>query len=259
MVAVGAGVVAWIYSFTLTDKNATERDFIQYWAAEQQLAHRADPYDIESILRREQAAGLEGDSPKVTFSPPVAYVFALPLGYMRAKTGLIVWLLLQLACVGAACWIFWLLHGRPQSRYHLLAFAFPPTLSCLTAGQLGIFFLLEVVLFLFFYERRPWLAGASLVFCALKPHLFLPCLVVLLLWSARRRQFRILGGFVCALVLSGALTLSLDREVWSQYAQMMRSTRLMDVFLPTLSVTLRFLIHRHATWLEFVPEGVGCV
>ncbi len=258
MVAVGAGLVTWIYAISLTGKNATERDFIQYWAAEQQLAHGANPYDVQAILRLEQAAGLEGGSPKVSFSPPVALFFALPLGFVDAKTGLIAWLLLLLACVGITVWVLWFLHGRPQSRFHLLAFVFPPTLSCLMAGQLGIFFLVAVVLFLWLHTSQPWLAGAVLMVCALKPHLFLPCLVVLLLWSMRRRDFRVIGGFVAALLLSSALTLWLDRHVWAEYAQMMKSTRVLDVFMPTLSVTLRFLIDRNAKWLEFVPEAAVC-
>jgi len=258
MVAVGAGLITWIYAISLTSKNATERDFIEYWAAEQQLARGANPYDVGAILRLEQAAGMDGSSPKVSFSPPVALFFALPLGYVDAKTGLIAWLLLLLACVGATVWALWFLYRRPQSRFHLLAFAFPPTLSCLMAGQLGIFFFLAGVLFFWLHLTRPWLAGAALAVCALKPHLFLPCVVVLLLWSARRRDFRVVGGFVAALLLGSGLTLCLDRQVWTEYAQMMQSTRVLDVYMPTLSMSLRFLIDRSAKWLEFVPEAAGC-
>lgn len=259
MVAAGAALVAGIYAVSITSKNATERDFIQYWAAEQQLAHRANPYDVAAILRIEQAAGMDGNSPKVSLSPPVALFFALPLGYLSAKAGLIFWLLLQLSCAGLSAWVFWFLHGKPDSRYHLLVFAFPPTLACLMAGQLGIFFLLEVALFLYLHRTRPWLAGAALVFCALKPHLFLPCLAVLLLWSVRKREFRIAGGFLAALAASSALTLSLDPQAWQQYWQMLRSTHVMDVFLPTISVGLRFLVNRNARWLEFVPEAAACL
>jgi hypothetical protein len=259
MVLAGAGLVAWMYALTLTDKNATERDFIQYWAAEQQLAHGANPYDIRAVLRLEQAAGLDGNFPKVTFSPPVAFFFALPLGYVSAKAGLILWLLLLLACAGVSAWFLWFLHGRPQSRFHLLVFAFPPVLSCLMAGQLGIFFLLGIVLFLLLHQSQPWLAGAALFVCALKPHLFLPCAVVLLLWSGRRRNFRVVAGFLSALAFGSALSLLLDRHVWSEYAQMMRSTRVLDVFIPTVSVAFRFIVDRNARWLEFIPEAAGCI
>jgi hypothetical protein len=259
MVAAGAALVTCIYAFTLTAKNATERDYIEYWASEQQLAHGANPYDVAAVLRLEQQTGMEGDTPKLSFSPPVALIVTLPLGYMSAKTGLILWLLFLLGCTGASAWVLWFLHHRPQSRYHLLVFAFPPTLGCLMAGQLGVLLLLDIVLFFWLHEKRPWLAGAALVFCALKPHLFLLCLVVLLLWSLRRRDFRVLGGFMAVLALSSALTLCIDVHVWSQYSQMMRSTRVMDVFIPTLGVVLRDLVNPHARWIEFLPEMAGCL
>ena len=39
----------------------------------------------------------------------------------------------------------------------------------------------------------------------------------------------------------------------------MSSTGVLDAFVPTLSVTLRFLIDRNAVWLQFLPEAGGCV
>lgn len=259
MVAAGTALVAGIYAVGITSQNATQRDYIEYWAAGQQLAHHANPYDASAILRVQQSAGMDDNVPKVSPSPPVALLFALPLGYVGAKAGLIVWLLVQLACTGLAAWVLWFLHGRRQSLFHLLAFAFPPTLGCLMAGQLGIFFLLEIVLFLYLEKSRPWLAGAALVFCTLKPHLFLPCIVVLLLWSARRRDFRLLAGFVAALAFSCTLSYWIDPHAWSEYSQLMHSARIMDVFIPTVGSALRFLIDRNAHWIEFLPEVAGCV
>jgi hypothetical protein len=258
IVAAGACLVAGVYAVGIDTQSATERDFIQYWAAERQLIHGANPYDVGAIFRMEKALGMEENSPKVTVSPPVAFFYALPLGYLGAKSALIVWLLILLGATGISSWVLWLILGRPDTRLHLLAFAFPPTLSCLMAAQLGIFFLLGVVLFLYFHKSRPWIAGAALLPCALKPHLFLPCIVVLLLWSARRKEFRIVLGFLIALASSCALTLSLDVNIWSQYRQLMQSARLMEVFLPTVSVGLRFLIDRRDKWIEFVPVAIGC-
>ena len=258
IVAAGACLVAGVYAVGIDTQSATERDFIQYWAAERQLIHGANPYDVSAIFRMEKALGMQENEPKVTVSPPVAFFYALPLGYLGAKAALIVWLLIMLGAAGISAWVLWLILGRPDTRLHLLVFAFPPTLSCLMAGQLGIFFLLGVVLFLYFHKSWPWIAGAALLPCALKPHLFLPCIVVLLLWSARRKEFRIVLGFLIALAASCALTLSLDVNIWSQYRQLMQSARLMEVFLPTVSVGLRFLVDRHDKWIEFVPVALGC-
>jgi hypothetical protein len=259
IVAAGFCLVAGIYIVGLTDKNAAERDFIEYWAAGQQLVHGANPYDPAAILRLERSAGLVGNQPKVTFSPPVAFFLVLPLGLLGAKYGLIVWLLVLLACLSISIWILWILNGRPSSRLHLLGYLFAPTTACLMAGQLGIFLLLGLVLFLFLYRSRPFLAGAALLPCTLKPHLFLPFALALLLWVVSRKAWLILTGFSAALLASCALTLWFDPHVWSQYSQMMQLTGVLDAWVPTLSVTLRFLIARHADWLQLLPEAAACV
>jgi Glycosyltransferase family 87 len=258
IVAAGVCFIVSLYVIGLSKRDAANRDFIEYWAAGQQLVHGANPYDIEAILRREKAAGLEKDSPKVTFSPPLVLLLAWPLGYFDAKTGLILWLLASLGCLVASMGILRLLYGGGENGAHLIGYAFPPALASLMAGQLSIFFLFEIAIFLYFHEKRPWLAGASLVLYALKPHLFLPAAVVLLLWSVSRHRFSLLGGFLGALCAGCVICLCLDRHVWSQYEQMLISTRIMDLFLPTVSVAFRFLVDRHARWLEFLPEVAGC-
>lgn len=258
IIAAGFCLVLAILVIGTTDKTATGRDFIEYWALEHQLAHHANPYDEAGLLRIERSVGMDKPGVLMSPSPPVAWFYALPLGWLSSKAGLVSWMLLLLVCLCISVWVLWLLHGRPESRWHVIGLGFPPALWCLISGQLGIFFFLEIVLFLYFIERRPWIAGAALVLCALKPHLFLPCLVVLLLWSVSRRQIGVLAGFAVALAVSCGLTLWMDPRVWREYAQMLHSSQIMDLFLPTASIALRFLIDRQAHWIEFIPEACAC-
>jgi Glycosyltransferase family 87 len=162
-------------------------------------------------------------------------------------------------CLAVSVGLLWLLHGRPESRYHVIALAFPPALWCLVAGQLGIFFLLEVVLFTLFVKTRPWLAGASLVLFAMKPQLFLPFFLVLLLWSIARRRFAVLAGFALAVAVSCTLTWGLDHQVWQQYHEMLRTQTVVDMFVPTAGMALRFGVDRRATWIEFIFEAAACL
>lgn len=254
LVAIGIGILFLI----VKTNSAGKRDFIEYWAAGQQLVHGANPYDGAAILPLQQGAGLEGNHPQVSFSPPVAFFLALPLGFVGANTGLVLWLLVILACLVASVRLLWTMHGRPADRLHLLGYCFAPLMECLMAGQLGIFLLIGIVLFLYFYKTRPFLAGAVLLPCALKPHLFLPFAVVLLLWVVSRKAYRILAGFSAILLASCALTLYFDIRVWSQYAQMMRTNGALDAWVPTLSSTFRLLVDSHAVWLQFMPEVAGC-
>jgi len=259
IVVAGALLIAGILFFGMTDESAANRDFIEYWAAGQQLVHSANPYDAAGILNREREVGYAGDRPKISFSPPIAFFLALPLGFVGAKAGVILWTIALIAAVSLANWIIWILNGRPPNRWHLLGYVFAPVLACQMAGQLGTFLLLGVVVFLLLHRSRPFLAGAALLPCALKPHLFLPFAIALILWSLHRRMFRVLAGFCIFLAASCVLTLHFDSLVWSQYAEMMKSTGVLDGFVPTLSAALRVLVNANARWVQFAPEACGCI
>lgn len=259
IVAAGALIVVAIVVFGLDRDAAVKKDYLQYWSAEQLLVHGGNPYDTDATLKLERSVGFKENSPLITLSPPVAFFFAIPLGWVDANTGLRIWLLVLLVCLLASVWLVWLWEGRPGTRYDLIGIFFPPVLRCILAGQIGVYFLLEIALFLYLQKSRPFWAGAALVFCSLKPQLFLPCFLVLVLWSLSSRSFRILAGFFAALAISCALTLSLDRHIWLQYVHLARTTGIMNEFLPTLGVWLRFLIRPGAKWIEFLPEAAGSV
>lgn len=194
MTAAAAALVIGFYAMGLNRQSVTGRDFIEYWAAERLLVEGQNPYDPAAILHEQQAAGMADSAPKISPSPPVTVFFALPLGMVSAQTGLIAWQSLLFACLCLSIFLLWQEFGRQESGYHLIGLLFPPAIACLMAGQLGIFFLLSAALFLRFHGTHPWLAGAALLPCTLKPHLFLPLAAVLALWSLRRRNLRLPGG-----------------------------------------------------------------
>ncbi len=255
IVAVGIGLLI----FIAKQNNAAQRDFIVYWAAGQQLVHGGNPYDEAAALKLERAVGYRRATAQAWLSPPVAFFLALPLGFVSANLASILWMLALLACLVASIRIIWAMNGRPPTRLHLLGYCFAPVMECLMAGQLGIFLLLAVVLFLYFHKSRPLLAGTLLLPCALKPHLFLPLAIVLLLWSFHRRTYRVLAAFLVTLLASCALTLCFDVHVWSQYFRMMAATEVMQDYVPTLSATLRFLVDRNAVWIQLIPEAAACL
>jgi hypothetical protein len=260
IVAAGFCLLTGVFSVTLTARSTAGRDYISYWAAGQQLVHGANPYDLNAVWNLERAVG--GDDHQrllVMRNPPVAFFLAFPLGYVSPKTGLILWLATLLACLSVSLWIIWLLNGHPDSRFHLLGYLFAPVLACLLAGQVGIFLLLGVALFLYFNQTRPVMAGAALLLCAVKPHLFLPFGLVLVVWAVTQKNYRILAGFFAALFSSCTLAYGLDIHAWSQYSQMMHAGGALYEPVPVLSVTFRFLIDRKAVWLEFLPEAAACV
>ncbi len=254
ILAVGVGILVLI----VRNNNAGQRDFITYWAAGQQLIHGKDPYDFAAVLPLERSAGFNRDQALVMRNPPTAFFMAFPLGFVGANTGLILWLVGLIAGLVASIRMIWAMNGRPNNRLHLIGYCFAPLMECLMTGQFGIFLLLGVVLFLYFHKTRPAIAGAALLLCAVKPHLFVPFGIVLVLWAIRTRAYRLLGAACIALASSCAFAFWVDPHAWSQYQQMMRTSGIMGEIVPTLSEMLRQVVHRDAVWLQFIPEFAGC-
>jgi hypothetical protein len=259
IVAGGLCLLTTIFSLNLTEQSAATRDFIGYWAAGQQIVHGASPYDAAEVLRLEKAVGLGRLQIKVTPSPPVGLALVIPLGFLGAKSGLIFWMVAQIACLSVALWIVWMLRGRPDTRIHLFGYLFAPALACLMAGQLGVFCLLGMSIFLLWHERRPFISGAALLPLTLKPHLFLAVGLVLLLWMVWRRRLRVLVGLVAAMAGGSAVVLFFDPQIWAQYRAMMHSNLMQDRFAPTLSAYLRWEIAPSAVWLEYLPAAAACL
>ncbi|MGA1983675.1 MAG: glycosyltransferase 87 family protein [Acidobacteriaceae bacterium] len=238
---------------------AGDRDFVSYWSAGHQVAEHANPYDGKAILGLEHGAGFSaGHPPLVMRNPPPALLLVLPLGFLSVRAGSFVWSLLQVASLVVSVQMIAATHGRSKSQLNILAYTFAPVLSCLIAGQLAIFVLLGLVLFLRFHKTRPLLAGASLWLCALKPHLFLPFGVVLLAWIVVSRGYKILAGAAAAFGLSAAVVFAMDPAAWSQYAQAMKAEQLPIQIIPCVSVMLRLAVSPGATWLQFLPAALGC-
>jgi hypothetical protein len=244
----------------LTNNIAGARDFVTYWATGQQLVHHADPYDPAAMDRIEHAAGLPA-----TYiggfmrNPPWSLPIAIPLGFLPVRLATLLWSLVLLSCMLYSVHLLWVMYGRPPNQLHWLVLSFAPALLCLLMGQTTLFPLLGFVLFLRLHLTRPFLAGAALWLCMLKPHLFLPFGVVLLAWIVVTRSYKILAGVVVAMAASIALVYAIDPTAFTQYNHMIRTVGLGEEFIPCLSIALRFWISKNTMWIQSVPAALGCV
>jgi hypothetical protein len=253
----------------VTGKGAVRRDFISYWAAGQQLAHHQDPYDATATLKLERALGYPAAGEAlIVRNPPTALPLVAPLGYVNFRTAALLWSLLLVGCWIAAVRILWTMQGRPRASFRILGYRitptfavslFAPALACIFYGQTALFALLGFCLFVSLHRSRPFLAGAALWLCALKPHLFLPFAVVLLLWVVVSRSYKVLVGAFAALAASALLAYLLDPRAWHEYSRMMHTVGLEREFIPCLSIALRFAIRPTATWLQYLPAVAGCM
>jgi hypothetical protein len=237
-----------------------KRDFVEYWASAQQLVHHANPYDDGPILRIERTVGYPPGIPALVMgNTPSALPLVYPLGFVGAQTGEIIWFTMLLACFIGSVRMVRAMHGNPKNKLHYFGYGFAPALACLAGGQVSILILFGLVLFLKLHRSRPFLAGASLWFCALKPQLFVPFGLVLLAWVVTVKCYRILAGAASALLLSTAIAYRLDPLAWTEYRRMMTASRYDLIPIPCISIMLRRSLSPNTMWLQYLPAALGCV
>jgi hypothetical protein len=237
---------------------ATPFDWLSYWSSAHQMVQHADPYDRPAARAIEDFMGLHSKwGPMITRNPPSALFLMFPLGYMSAEHASVVWRFLLLACLALSVHNIWIAFGKPRTQWHWVAYCFMPALTTVALGQSTIFALLGFSLFLRFYSTRPYLAGAALSLCAIKPHLFIPFGIALLGWILARRAYTIIVGAAASLLLESLFPLIFDPLVWQHYRNMITSDRIEEQFLPCIGVLLRFAVNRHAMWVEFIPAAVA--
>lgn len=251
--AAAAIVLAGILVILLAGRPA-DKDYISYWSAGKLLIHRADPYSATNVLALEKSQGYSPATPIIMRNPPWALFLTAPLGMLSPAAGLLLWTL-----AAAGCIVVFLRLMRVPADDRVLAFLFAPALCAICSGQSSPFLLLGFSLFLYLHKSRPALAGASLLFMAIKPHLFLVFWLVLIADCIYRRRHALAAGFIAALTAGTAFAMVFDARIWQHYFAMLHSSSLDGEFFPTLSMLFRLVIDRRAVWLLFVPSVVGCV
>ena len=251
-----AFIVLYIAAVPLAGKLGASRDFVSYWAAGKLLLGHANPYDREAVAALEHSQGLDARAVLVMRNPPWALPLVLPFGLLGLRSAGLLWTLLLLACLLASVRLVHGIHGSPQNRIHWLGFAFTPGLLCLTMGQTSLLALLGLALFLRYHRERPFAAGAALWLCALKPHLFLPFLIVLAAWIAVSRSYKLLAGAAAALALSSALASLIAPHAWRDYPRMMRSPVVENDFIPCIPDALRHWILPQPAWPQYLPVAL---
>jgi hypothetical protein len=187
-------------------------------------------------------------------NPPWALFLVVPLGLVPALPGLFLWII-----AGAGSIVLSLLLLDVSPKYRGLAFLFAPVIATFTMQQSSPFLLLGFSLFLRFHRSRPFLAGASLLLLAIKPHLFLVFWAVLLVDCIYRRSFIILAGLASALAFSSGISMLAVPNVWQDYLALIRGSALDQNYFPTLPTLFRVLIDVKMAWLALVPASAAVI
>lgn len=243
----------------------THRDFVQYWAAAKLLLHRTNPYDPDAEIQLQRSQGLPGTKALIIRLPPWSLPMMLPLGVVGFYPAWVLWMTLLVAALLTSIRLCWRMFSRDdtrwlRSRVFLAGYVFAPVLACLVAGQIGLFLLLGVVLFLHFEKSRPLLAGFALLLPLAKPHLLVLFWCVLACWMLVERRWRILAGLLAALTVATGVAVALDPGVFAHYsAHALSNAAIQTEFIPALAGVLRLLFLRQAFWAQFIPLAIGLI
>jgi hypothetical protein len=268
-------------SFFLSEQDLVNRDYFSFWSAGQALSHNQSPFGAivtvldhgeptRHVICPEWTARPQGSSPlrevrtnvvdyPCILYPPFALFLTAPLGFMSVRAGAVFWSLEIIGLVVTSIRILWTMHGEPEGRLHLLGYLFAPVMACLLAGQTSAILLFGLTLFLNLHCSRPLLAGVALSLCLIKPHLFAPFMLCILLWSISRRSWRVLSGIALGFCAMSLVAVAMRSSIWSDYLAMLRLGQIQKLFIPNLSTIFRIAIDPASYRLQFVPEFAACM
>jgi hypothetical protein len=256
---IAFGFMAQVLLLTLLSANSPgTRDYVVYWATGHQFANHANPYDRVALLSVERSAGFPQETQTMFMrNPPWTLPLVLPLGYLGARAGWLLWSALLLGCLGISVHTVWLMSGKPSNRRYLIGYTFAPALICIIYGQTSLIALLGLVMFLRLHRTHPLFAGASLGLCAAKPHLFIPIGVVFLPWVVVSKAYKVGAGLAMVMVASCAMVTWIDPIAWNGYFAMLRTSSIDRDIIPCLSYLVRHSIHTESRWLQYLPAFLG--
>lgn len=265
VLAVALVATLWIGSKFLSDPAILPPDdFVEYWAAGRLNANGQNPYDGNLLLPLEREAGRDTDEPVMMWNPPWTLSLAMPIGALPARLAQLLWLLASLSLIVGCSDRLWLEYGGPVEKRWIawiLSLTFVPSLFVLQAGQIGPFILLGITGFLV-AERRglPWLAGASGVLMAIKPHLvylFWVSLAAWALWRPLPTRWKAIAGGVIGGLIATAVPMACNHEVLGQYWEAITRRTPTQWRSPTIGSYLREALGEEKFGLQYLPMLLG--
>ncbi len=219
-------------------------DFVEYYAAGKLNRQGQNPYNPDLLLPIENEAGRKTEVAIMMWNPPWTLTLAMPLSLFNSEDAKVLWLIMSFVLVAYCADQLWKVYDGPKHLRWLawvFMLTFFPTWIVFAAGQISAWLLLGITLFLKFSKSNRWfLAGASTVFMAIKPHLFFLFWIVIFIWGCRNKYKLLLGGIVAGLITAFIPTL-FNPEVWSHYHQELTQRPPAQWKSPTLGTVIRLI------------------
>jgi hypothetical protein len=240
-------------------------DYVEYWAAGRLNLTGQNPYSAEQLLPLERYAGRDTDEAIMMWNPPWTLTLVMPLGALPPRVGQLIWLVLNLLAIGLSAHLLWQAFGGRRDKIWIgfaVALSFLPSLFTLHTGQISAVLLLGAALFVWFVQRGYFaLAGAAACLIALKPHLAYLFWLAVAFDAVLNRRWRIVLGGVVTGVITSAIPMALNPDVWTEYFDAYRNSPVPPSKWVSLTpgVILRLIFGLDLFWLQFVPMAFGTI
>lgn len=209
---------------------AGDRDLQAYWSSAYLFAHGQDFSDPVKLGEIERTLTTH-DEPETLYSwfSPIGNVILLPLTFIPFTRAVSYWLILNILVLFLSILLIW---DNTDSRTWiplLAAFGFSMSVISLIFGQINFLEVLGLALFLSLSRwNKPYFAGASLVLTTIKPHLVILTLPILLLDLLRKKEWKVLAGFIAVLLLCAAI-LFIFYPAWVQSSMVVVTSGMSNV------------------------------
>ena len=235
-------------------------DFYYLWAVGALLHHGQNPYDVGLLHQQLDAIGWPATENPQQFTHPVNavwlyWIFAL----VPFKVALLLWSVASIIIiVGCSRAVVSLLDLRYRVSPELVVFTaviFPPTLGNLIWAQVNAILLLGVTMFGVMWRlERYFTAGLWLSLILLKPHNFVPFLVVVFLFELRSGRKRVPLGCVAGFLLQMLASLAIAPDAVRWYRGSLEG--ILGNALPLKGATLGQQLESVCDWTLLRPSLV---
>jgi len=260
LVAASAALAAQCRSLLADPTVWPPDDYVEYWAAGRLQLAGADPYSPELLLPLQREAGRTTDEAVMMWNPPWTLTYVMPLGLLPPRVGQLAWFGASLAAILASVAMLRATYATPGTapRFAVASAAFVPVYLVLQAGQIGPLLLLGASGFAYSARRGHFaLAGVAAVLLSTKPHLAYLLWVAMLVDALARRRAAMLAAGVGVGVVTAALPLLANPDVYGQYFAAMRDHPPAQWVSLTLGTLLRVAFGPERFGLQFVPIALG--
>ncbi|MFC2043570.1 glycosyltransferase family 87 protein [Chloroflexota bacterium] len=254
-------------SVLFSPRAVSNEDHWRYWGAWNLTTRGENPYDAKSFLELQDVIQGLDDQPEyvpVILVPPWTIVLITPFAVLNYFTSRLLWLITSIVFFLISAVTIWRIYeGSTRTLWFALivSFTFAPTIFILILGQINPWILIGLVGFLFWttQRRNDWLAGISVALITIKPQLFIPFWIVLLLWIVQQRRWKI--PLACGLAIAAAslLLMNLNPLIFQQFLDTYLLNAPLEWYTPTLGLYLRLLMGMEKFWMQFVAPIIAII